>query len=135
MTIPILYAESTDIIGWAIRCEQSDEDTAADIADFAEQYMSGDREALDDEGEVVKYTTLTFAQATEYARQELLEGDWGRDGWTVSWVSLSADFEITYTGDREQMHLFPTAHLAVQFAEALAADGSDEKMEVWGIVR
>ena len=138
MSVEIKFADSPGIIGWAIRCEQPEEETQSDIADFAETYLRGDREAYDEEGEVVDHTTMTQEQALVFARREIEEGDWGRDGWSVSWVSINTTgldaFEITFVGDRDEMHLFPTADLAVQFAEALIAGGSKEKMEVWGII-
>jgi hypothetical protein len=135
MSIPVRFEDSTDIIGWAIHCEQSDEDTAADIADFADSIMRGDREVEDEDGEVIDHTTITEEQALEFARIDIEEGDWGRDGWTVTWVNTE-DGEVQYRGgDRDEaMTLFATKEEAVALAERLALDGSTETMEVWAIV-
>jgi hypothetical protein len=130
--IPVRYDEP-NIQGFAIRCEQSQEETEADIADFAESFTKGYMEALDDDGEVIDHTTITPEQALVFARREIEEGDWGRDGWAVGWVRLTDDDEVyEKQSDREEMTLFPSVEAARAFIAAHMGENEDA-LEIWGI--
>jgi hypothetical protein len=135
--IPVRF-DDPGVQGFAIRCEQPQEETEADIADFADSFLRGDMTALDEDGEDIDYTTITPEQALVFARREIEEGDWGRDGWAVSWVRWESpsdrpDYDrLTFVGDREEMTLFPSVEAARAFIDAHLKDTNDA-LEIWGI--
>lgn len=135
MTIQVLFADSPGIIGWAIRKQQSQAETDSDIADFAEQFKNGDREALDDDDQVIDPATITDEEALEFATEEILYGDWGRDGWAVTWVNIENGIVNFQGGDRDQaMFLFETQAEAVTIAESLQAENPESCLEVWAMI-
>jgi len=129
--VPVLYGQDSDIIGFVVRCESSDAEFESDIADFAEQYKSGERDAYDDDGEEIDPKTITDEQARELAIDDL-NGDWGRDGWRVTWVNYE-DGQLTFQGDREGWTIFPTLLAAQDFIDKHLSD-TDETLEIWGVI-
>jgi hypothetical protein len=136
--VPVLFGQDSDIIGFVIRCEMSDEEFDSDILTFAAEFKSGDREALDEEGEVIDPATITDEQAHALAVEELTEGDWGRDGWRVSWVHWESPSDrpgydrLTFQANREGWTIFPTLLAAQDFIDKHMPDTS-ETLEIWGV--
>ena len=134
MTIQVLFADSEGIIGWAIRSQQSQTETNDDIAELAEEFKNGNREALDDDDQIIDHVTITDEEAWQFATAEILHGDWGRDGWAITWVNIE-NGTVTYQGgDRDQaMFLFATQAEAVALAEILLAKDPESHLEVWAM--
>jgi hypothetical protein len=128
--IKVLDAENAK--GYAIRCEQSEAETEGDIQELMASIRAGHiTETLFDEetDEEIPGDKMTDAQLREAAEGYI--SDFGRDGWSVSWVRQEAGGNIHYVANREDMTLYPTLEMALVVASGL---GTSDAVEVWGMV-
>lgn len=128
--VDIKVMNDPNAVCWMIRCEQSEEDTEGDVREIMASIRAGHlTEVLFDEetGDEIPGGKMTEEQLREAAEGYI--SDYGRDGWSVSWVNVQRDPEQVQ--DRGDATKFSTLEEALEVARLMR---TSDAIEVWGMV-